>query len=58
MPGENLAQRGTDAGQFRLVQRMLGIGGGVPAGQQQRVALAQRDLQFLAEPQNHLRRRA
>ena len=58
MPGENLAQRGADAGQLRLVQRMFGVRGGVSPGQQQRVALAQRDLQLLAEPQNHLRCRA
>jgi len=58
VPGKHLAQRGAHALQFRLVKSVLGVGGCVAAGQQQRVALAQRDVQLLGQPEDHLRRRA
>ena len=53
VPGQHAAQGGADHGQFRAVERVLGVGRGVAAGQQQRVAVAQGDVEVLGQAQDH-----
>jgi hypothetical protein len=47
---EDVAERGQDRGQARAVQRGLRVGGRVAGQQQQFVAVAQRQVQRLGQP--------
>jgi len=53
VPSEHAAQGGADRGQFLAVERVLGVGGGVTTGQQERVAVAQRHVEVLGKAQDH-----
>ena len=46
-----------DGGHRRVVQPPLRVGGGEPGGEQQGVAVAQRDVELLAQAQQHRPRR-
>ena len=54
VPAQQPAQRRPDRLQLRVLQRAPPVRGGEAAGQQQRVPVPQRDLEVLAEPQDHL----
>ncbi len=56
--GEDVLERVADRSHLRLVQPPLRERGGVAGRQQQRVALTQRHLELLGEPQHHLGARA
>jgi hypothetical protein len=51
---EHAVERCADRRHLRLVDRPLGVGGREPGGQQQLVAVAQRDVELLGEVQDHL----
>ena len=55
--GEDARHRVRDGGHRRVVQPPVRVGGGEPGGQQQGVAVAQRDVEVLAEAQQHRPRR-
>ena len=58
MPGQHLAHRRAHGRQLRGVQRGLGVDGGVAGGEQELVALAERQLELLGQAQDHLAARA
>ena len=54
VPGEHLVERGAHGRHGLGVERRLAVGGRVARGQQQRVALAQRDVEVLGEVEHQL----
>jgi len=56
--GEDARHRVRDGGHRRVVEAAMRVRGGEPGGQQQGVAVAQRDVEVLAEAQQHRPRRA
>ena len=53
--GEDAGDGVGDGGHREVVQPVLGVGGGEPGGEQHGVAVAQRDVEVLAQAQQHRR---
>jgi hypothetical protein len=53
VPGQHVVERGAHRGQRRVVPCGARVGGGEAGGEQQVVALAQRQLQRLGQPHHH-----